>query len=103
MEDHLYSPLPANATSEEIRAFIQDGIQEMEIFRDELNPRLPTTGVVNMGAAPPWPPERELRMRCIEAAARLMRDAGFDAQSREQHVMDSAKRFLEWVMDGGAA
>lgn len=38
-----------------------------------------------------------LRMRCIEAAARPMKDQGFDAGNREQLTLDAADRFYLWV------
>ena len=45
--------------------------------------------------------DREIRIRCLEAAARSMHDAGFDAGSREQLILDTARRFYWFVAESG--
>ena len=47
------------------------------------------------------PSGRELRMRCLEAAARLMQNQGFDAGNREYLTLQAAEHFYEWVREEG--
>ena len=44
---------------------------------------------------PEWPPDREIRMRCIEAAVRMKQYAVTDSVST---VTERAGGLLEWVL-----